>query len=191
MVRRRGAKGESRYLLPLPAAALPVAAVELTAAGMNVLRKARVAEASVSRDELTPRTLGMASLWHAVSGRSEIRIPVEAPRQAELELTLSDGNSPPLRLTGSVAVLASLPWIYFESPGMEPLTARYGSPGLAPPQYDAAFMRDAIAKSEFAQARWGELRDRSPSTYLTILFWILPVAAALAVGFFIFRRFGK
>jgi len=183
---RRGTQGESRYLLALPAAQLPVVALELTASGANVLRKARVTEAPLSKDELTPRTLGMASLWRFVSGRSEIRIPVEAPRQAELELVLSDGASS--RLTGAAAVLASLPWIYFESPGTEPLTARFGSPGLAPPQYDTESMREAIVKAGFAQARWGDLPERRPFTLVTILLWILPVTAALAIGFFIVRR---
>ena len=187
-VRRRGGKGESRYLLPLPAAQLPLIAIELTATGTNVLRKARVAEAPASKDELALRTLGMASLWHVVSGRSEIRIPIEAPRKGQLELTLSEEGNPPLRLTGATAVFASLPWIYFESPGREPLTARFGSPGLAPPQYDVASMRDAIAKSDFTQARWGESRGRSPSVLRSILFWILPLAAALAIGLFIVRR---
>jgi hypothetical protein len=159
--RRRGEPGVSRYRVRLPGAHLPVTAIELACAGGNVLRQARISEGRLANDEIAPQMLGLATLWHTVkagSATAVLRIPIAAPEEAALELTIQDGDNPPLDLKGISAVFAYLPWIYFESPGTESLTARYGDPGLAAPQYDLEAMRTSAAKQPTVRARWGELK---------------------------------
>jgi hypothetical protein len=163
---RASEPGVSRYRLRLPAANLPIASIELTSAGGNVLRQARVTEGRMVDYEMTPELLGLASLWHRIGGTttaSMLRIPITAPRDAELELTIKNGDDPPLDLTGISATFAYLPWIYFESPGKEPLMARFGDPGLAAPQYDLASARAAASGLRAAEARWGELQEHQPA----------------------------
>jgi len=159
--RRRGEPGVSRYRVRLPGAHLPVTAIELACAGGNVLRQARISEGRLANDQIAPQMLGLATLWHTVKAGSStavLRIPIAAPEEATLELTIQDGDNPPLDLKGISAVFAYLPWIYFESPGTESLTAHYGNPELAAPQYDLEAMRDSAAKQPTVQAHWGELK---------------------------------
>ena len=54
-----------------------------------------------------------------------LRIPIEPPSEAEIELLVEDGSNPALDLKGVSAVFAELPWIYFEAPD-GPVTARFG-----------------------------------------------------------------
>jgi hypothetical protein len=162
---RAGEPGISRYRLHLPGANLPLTAIELASSGGNVLRQARVSEARMVDSQMAPEMLGLATLWHTVLGSTpaaELRIPINAPREAELELAVKNGDNPPLDLTRISAVFAHLPWIYFESPGKEPLTARFGNPNLVPPQYDLEASREAIAKMRTVQAHWGEMHAEKP-----------------------------
>jgi hypothetical protein len=82
------------------------------------------------------------------------------------------------------AVLAYLPWIYFESRGKEPLTARFGRPDLAAPQYDLEAMRDAVSKVRTAEASWREMREMKPVVESTML----PAGAPLDISPFRFSR---
>ncbi len=170
---RRGAaeRGISHYLLRLPARRLPIVAIEISTDGVCVLRKTRIMEVPAEEAQSARRTLGMASLWHIVFGKSELQIEVIAPLQEELDLAITDGNNPPLHLTGVSAVFASLPWIYFVSPGAGPLTARFGSPGLTEPHYDFP----AIDDSNVKEAAWGDLQGGSGNRR-----WILWMVAGIA-----------
>ncbi len=164
--RRASEPGVSRYRLHLSGAHLPVTAIELASTGGNVLRQARVSEGRLVDYQMVPDLLGLATLWHTVLGPTtteELRIPITAPRGAELELAIKNGDNPPLVLTRISAVFAYLPWIYFESPGKEPLTACFGNPDLAPPQYDLEASRDAIAKLRTVEAHWGEMHEEKPA----------------------------
>jgi hypothetical protein len=159
--RRNAEPGASRYRIHLPGPHMPVAAIELTSAGRNVLRRARVVESRLQNAEMVPQMLGISTLWHSVQGEAstaELRIPITPPQEAELELIIHDGDNPPLDLTGISAVLAYLPWIYFESSGKEPLTARFGNRELVAPQYDLEATRDSAAKLRTVQAHWGEFQ---------------------------------
>src|SRR5207247_3364620 len=134
---RRGSEpGKSRYRLRLPGAHMPIIALELASTGDNILREARVTEAQLSGNEVVPVLLGSATLRRAVRGElaaAELRIPIRIPSEAQLDLTIDDGDNPPLQLDSVTAIFAHLPWIYFESDGSEPHTARFGYPSLTAP----------------------------------------------------------
>lgn len=164
--RRASEPGRSRYRLKLGSAGLPIAAVEVGVDSGNVLRAARVLESRLAGGRLVPFELGAATLRRAerdgaAAAEMSVRLAL-APSEAELELVIDDGGNPPLAVTTLTATFEALPWIYFESPDGSPLTARFGSPRLAPPRYDLEALRPAIARGDGpspANASWG---DRQP-----------------------------
>ena len=185
--RRPSEPGKSRFRLRLPAARLPVVALELDVPGGPggpLLRQATVSQGHLSGrqlagvnlignqggpTEITPVRLGEATLRRAVRdglSAADLRIPLSAaerPDGPDLELTVDDGDNPPLPLAGVTAELAPLPWIYFEAAGPAPLTARYGDPRAgAPPRYDLEALRDQVVGAHTAAAHWGALRDLEP-----------------------------
>jgi hypothetical protein len=189
--RRPSEPGKSRFRLRLPAARLPVVALELDVPGGPggpLLRAATVSQGHLAgghlggrhlasdqggMTEITPVRLGEAMLRRAVRdglSAADLRIPLSAaerPDGPDLELTVDDGNNPPLPLAGVTAELAPLPWIYFEAAGPAPLTARFGDPRAgAPPRYDLEALRDQMGDQgvgvRTAAARWGALRDLEP-----------------------------
>ncbi len=181
-VRRPSEPGKSRFRLRLPAARLPVVALELDVPGGPggpLLRAATVSQGHLAgryltsnqggMTEITPVRLGEATLRRAVRdglSAADLRIPLSAaerPDGPDLELTVDDGNNPPLPLAGVTAELAPLPWIYFEAAGPAPLTARFGDPRAgAPPRYDIEALRDQVVGARTATASWGPVRDLEP-----------------------------
>jgi hypothetical protein len=162
---RRCEPGVSRYRLKLAGPHLPITEIRLTVNGGNILRNARITEARLAGLEISPTTLGTATLRREVRGElaaSELSIPIESPQESQLELVIEDGNNPALDITGISARYAYLPWIYFESTDAQPLTARYGYRDLPSPRYDLEAARESVAKNITAEARWGEKRDKEP-----------------------------
>ncbi len=168
-VEKRGSEpGTSRYRLRLPAAGLPIEAIEVVPQGGNVLRPVRVLEARLSGGEVVPVVLGRGVLRRAERDglvAASLEIPVATPAEAELELVVEDGSNPPLALKEVDAVLSPLPWIYFESAGGAPLVARFGARGVEAPRYDLEAIRPAVSRGDarvgpIAEAAWGPLRDR-------------------------------
>jgi hypothetical protein len=171
--RRPSEPGKSRFRLRLPAARLPVVALELAVEGGPagpLLRPALVTEGRLAAGgpettEISPVRLGETTLRRAVRdglSAADLRIPIQRPEGPDLELTVDDGNNPPLPLSGVTAELAPLPWIYFEAAGDAPLTARFGDRDAAPPRYDLEALRDQVARAHTAAARWGAVRDLQP-----------------------------
>jgi len=95
---------------------------------------------------------------------ADLRIPIDQPTEAVLDLTVEDGDNPPLDLKEVTAVLAELPWIYFESADGSPLVARYGQPSLARPAYDLEARRASLATVTPRPAAWGDPRALEPET---------------------------
>ncbi|HEV7517379.1 MAG TPA: DUF3999 family protein, partial [Thermoanaerobaculia bacterium] len=203
--RRPSEPGKSRFHLRLPGARLPVVALELTVPGGPLLRAATVTEGRLaperSRDttEITPVRLGEATLRRAVRGglaAADLRIPISgtgAPEGPDLELTVDDGNNPPLPLSGVTAELAPLPWIYFEAADTAPLTARFGDLKAAPPRYDLEALREEVSRRPAAAAapaaaRWGEVRDREPREGVTAESPLPALGAPLDPAKFRYRR---
>ncbi len=125
-----------------------------------MFRRATVTEARSLANEAVPTFLGSATLSRitrdGVDGRG-LRVPIEPPSEAEIELAIDDGANPPLDLKHVSTVLAQLPWIYFEAPA-GPVVARYGNPTLQRPVYDLEAVRGAIDLSKLPEASWGRAR---------------------------------
>jgi len=162
--RRESEPGRSRFRVRLPAAGLPLAALEIGVRAGNVLRDARVLESRLSGGRLVPYELGAATLRRAErddAAAAAMTILLAPPAEAELELVVEDAGNPPLAVASVAALLEGLPWIYFESADGAPLAARYGAPGLARPRYDLEAARAAIVRGAGAPpvpAAWGEVR---------------------------------
>jgi hypothetical protein len=195
--RRPSEPGKSRFHLRLPAARLPVVALDLDVAGGPggpLLRAATVTEGRLSPGgdaEIAPVRLGESTLRRAVRdglSAADLRIPLSPPEGADLELTVDDGSNPPLPLAGVAAELAPLPWIYFEAAGTAPLTARFGDPKATAPRYDLEALRDQVAHARTAAARWGEARDLQPSEGAAVESPLPAVGAPLDAGKFHERR---
>ena len=129
------------------------------------MREARVAEARLTGRQAVPQQIGGALLRRVMQdgiAADALRIPVQQPSDAQLELVVDDGDNPPLDLRSVTAEFAELPWIYFEAaPGT--VTARYGDAALAAPRYDLEAARPNVASAATASAVWGDAQAR-PAT---------------------------
>lgn len=160
--RRASEPRVSRYRLRLPGARLPIVAIELSVRDGNVLREARVSEPRLAGGQVAPFPLGTATLRRAVRGNvaaSSLRIPINEPTEAVLDLVIDDGDNPPLDITGVTALFATLPYIYFESASADALTARFGGDRIAAPRYDLEAQRERVPSMKLAAAHWGEIRE--------------------------------
>lgn len=162
--RRPSEPGRSRYRIKLPAARLPIVAVDLTvglgAGGGYVFRQASVSESRLSGFDAQPAELGRARLIRVVRdgiAAGALRVPIAAPSEAAIDLVIEDGNNPPLDVTGVTAEFAELPWIFLEAPA-GPIVARYGNPLATRPSYDLEALRDSIDVRSVKDATWGEPR---------------------------------
>jgi hypothetical protein len=143
--RRPSEPGRSRYLVRLPGPRLPIVALVLDVAADRVLRDAEVTESRLSGGEAAPVALGRATLRRASVGAvaaSDLRIPISAPHEPVVDLTIEDNDNPPLALSGIVAEFEELPWIYFESDGG--VVARYGGTNRRMPLYDLEAVRGSL-----------------------------------------------
>jgi len=163
--KRASEPGVSRYHVSLPAPGLPIVGLELEVEASYVLRPARVTEARLSGSEIRPSVLGQATLRRVVHEdlvASQMEIPISTPTESEVMIEVDNGDNPPLELKTVTARFAPQPWIYFESPDGEGLTARYGASGLRAPSYDLVALREALGPEGIARgvndARFGETR---------------------------------
>lgn len=189
--RRTGEPGRSQFRLRLPASRLPIVAVDLDMGGTHVLREATVFEARLVGRQLSPISLGKATLRRVVRDEltaSSLRIPISAPVEAQLDLVIDDGNNAPSDVRGITAVFAGLPWIYFESTG-DSIVARYGAASLQAPRYDLEAVRATVAIDTTPDATWGEARTRSPEENTSRVLPTLPtIGSALDVERFRYLR---
>ncbi len=162
---RASEPGVSRFRVGLPAPGLPIVGLELEVESSYVLRPARVTEARLSGSEIRPSVLGQATLRRVVHDdlvASQMEIPISTPTESEVMIEVDNGDNPPLELKTVTARFAPQPWIYFESPDGQPLTARYGASGLRAPSYDLVALREALGPEDIArdaeEARFGETR---------------------------------
>ena len=161
--RRPSEPGRSRFRIRLPAGHLPLVVLHFDVGGGNLLRPAKVYEARLSGTELKPELLGQATLKRIVRDNlaaDELRIAVEPPTEAQLDLEVDDGNNPALDLRGVSGEFVTLPWIYFEAPEGA-VTARYGNVTLPAPRYDLEAARAQIRIESVMDAMWGEPRPRT------------------------------
>jgi uncharacterized protein DUF3999 len=156
--RRPSEPGTSRFRIVLPAPSLPVVALDLNVDAGHVYRDAVVTESRFSGVEAAPVELGRAMLSRVTRDgitAAALRVPIAVPAESELELTIDDGENPPLEVRHVELVLAQLPWIYFEAPA-GPIVARYGNRSLTRPVYDLEAARGSIDLAKVPEARWAD-----------------------------------
>ena len=189
--RRPSEPGRSRFRIRLPGGHLPIFVLHLEVGGGNILRGAKVFEARLSGTQLTPVMLGQATLARVVRDNltaGDLRIGLEPPTEAQLDLEVDDGDNPPLDLRAVTAEFAAFPWIYLDAPGSA-LTARYGNSTLPAPRYDIEVERNQIHIESVVDAAWGEPRARSADENATSVTPPLPtVGAPLDAGLFKYIR---
>lgn len=157
--RRPSEPGRSRYRVRLPAAGLPVVALDLDLGGSHVHRAVSVSESRFSGVEAAPVELGRATLVRITrdgTTASAFRVALTAATEAELDLIVEDGENEPLDVRGVSVVLAQLPWIYFEAPQQGGVIARYGDRSLPRPRYDLEAVRASVVLASVKEARWGD-----------------------------------
>ena len=189
--RRSSEPGRSRFRVALPAGHLPIVALDLDVGGGHVMRDARVLEPQLTEGRLAPRLLGRTTLRRVVRDdvtASALRLPIDPPTEAQLDLEVDDDDNPPLDLRGVTAVFADLPWIYLEAPP-GPLTARYGNDALTAPRYDLEATRNETRIQAAADASWGEARARAEAENAAAAAPPLPTfGASLDVDLFAYVR---
>ena len=156
----------SRFRIQLPGPGLPIVAFQISVRAGNLLRPAEITEARLSGDVIAPVRLGSATLRRTEIGgvaASDMRIPVTAPQETQVELSIDDGDNPPPDIVEIRAELGPLPWIYFESPDGGVLEGRFGDPKLPAPKYDLESMRQYVASRKLVDASWGPRRDLVPA----------------------------
>jgi hypothetical protein len=163
--RRPSEPGRSRYRVKLAAAGLPIVALGLDIGGGHVFRSVLVSESRFSGVEATPVGLGRAMLARVTRDgvtASALRVPIAAPSEPEIDLTIEDGANDPLDVRGVDLELAQLPWIYLEAAG--DLIARYGDRSLDRPSYDLEAVRTSIDVRAVRDAKWiGEVSAAAPA----------------------------
>jgi hypothetical protein len=153
---------KSRYRITLPGRHMPIQAIEVAVTNADVWRAADVFEQQLFGAKIVPQLIGNATLKRAErfgGVASDLAIPIERPKDVDLELGVEDGDNPTLAISSINAKLAPLPWIWLESDG-SPLKARYGDARLEPPHYDIEASRNAIAKTSPPLAKWSN--DEAP-----------------------------
>jgi hypothetical protein len=151
--RRASEPGRSRYHVTLPGTRLPITALRLEAGGTYLFRSVVVTEPRLAAWQAAPVTIGEGLLVRDQSSGTALRVPIEQPRQAELDVLVEDGDNPPLDLRAVAAEFAELPWIYLDAPGA--LVARYGDVTLSRPSYDLEAARSTLQIDALPEARWG------------------------------------
>ena len=152
----------SRFRVRLPGAGCPslrlISTLVPALAAATSIGAPSSGESRFAGFEAAPVELGRAMLSRVVRDgltASALRVPIAAPAEAELELTIDDGANEPLDLRGVSAVLAELPWIYFEAPAGA-VTARSGDLTLPKPEYDLEAVRSSVDLAKVPEAKWGE-----------------------------------
>jgi hypothetical protein len=161
--RRPGEPGRGQFRVRLPAARLPIVALDIDVAATRFLAEATVYEPQLAGSRVVPNALGRTILRRVVQDEvtaSSMRIPIDAPVEPLLDLVIDEGNNPPTEIRTITAVFAELPWIYFES-NADTIIARYGNATLLTPRYHLESVRPTLSITTTRDAVWGEARPRA------------------------------
>ncbi|HKH74719.1 MAG TPA: DUF3999 family protein [Vicinamibacterales bacterium] len=178
--RRPSEPGRGQFRVRLPAARLPIVALDVDIGGARILRQVTVYEPHLIGGQVVPTQLGAGVLRRVVQDEmtaSAIRIPIASPEEPLLDLVIDEGNNPPSEVRGITAVFAELPWIYFESTS-NTVIARYGNPSLKAPRYDLEAVRQTAPIATTMEATWGEARLRGESEKVSSVAPALPTVGA-------------
>ncbi len=146
----------SRFRVAAADGAVPIAAIEIQFQEGFFARDARVLEL---RSPHGDRVLASTRLERRTAG-TPFRIELAgAPRVADLELEIVDGDDPPLTPTSATLVLASRRVLFPAQPGR--YRALLGNPDAATPQYELASARELAVGLPAAEAEASSL-DSNP-----------------------------
>jgi hypothetical protein len=174
--------GKSRYRIDLPGQSLPLDAIELVIASGDVFRTATVSEPRLTDSEIIPVPLGSARLRRAQRDggvAADLAVPIHRPSGRELVLTIDDDDNPPLPVVAIVARAEPQPWIYYESPDGQPLTARFGDERLTAPRYDIEASRPFASRAAVQRSSWGASSRRTPEPAAAAASSLTPLGAAV------------
>ena len=164
--RRASEPGRSRFRLKLPAAGLPIAAIEVGVASGNVLRDARVLESRLSGGRLVPFELGAATLRRAerddaAAAEMTIRLALPRPRPSWSSSSRTPGTRPSTSRPSRRSSRGSLDLLREPRRGAarRRASARPGSPAPATTSRRCARPSTRGAGPAPASATWG---DRQP-----------------------------
>jgi hypothetical protein len=155
--------GESTFAVTLPAANLQVSQLRLEAADPAFSRQATVVERILFRDEIDVRPVGSALIARGPAGES-LAIPLGELAGPALEVRVADGQSPPLAITGAVAVVHPRSLLFFAPRASLPVTLEFGSSSAAAPTYDLATALATGRPSEVHPGTLGATIDRGTSS---------------------------
>jgi hypothetical protein len=178
--RRPSEPGLGQFRVRLPAARLPIVALDVDIAGTRILRAAKVYEPHLIGGQVIPTQLGAGVLRRVVQDdmtASAIRIPIASPEEPLLDLVIDEGNNPPSEIRSITAVFAELPWIYFESTA-DTVIARYGNASLKTPRYDLEALRQMLSIAKVMDAAWGEARLRAEAENVSRVVPTLPTVGS-------------
>jgi len=178
--RRPSEPGLGQFRVRLPAARLPIVALDVDIAGTRILRAAKVYEPHLIGGQVVPTQLGAGVLRRVVQDEmtaSAIRIPIASPEEPLLDLVIDEGNNPPSEIRSITAVFAALPWIYFESTA-NTVIARYGNATLKAPRYDLEALRQTLSIANVMDAAWGEARLRAEAENVSRVVPTLPTVGS-------------
>ena len=178
--RRPSEPGLGQFRVRLPAARLPIVALDVDIAGTRILRAAKVYEPHLIGGQVVPTQLGAGVLRRVVQDEmtaSAIRIPITSPEEPLLDLVIDEGNNPPSEIRSITAVFAELPWIYFESTA-DTVIARYGNASLKAPRYDLEALRQTLSIANVVDAGWGEARLRAEAENVSRVVPTLPTVGS-------------
>ena len=178
--RRPSEPGRGQFRVRLPAAHLPIVALDVDIAGTRILREATVYEPRLIGGQVVPTQLGASVLRRVVQDEmiaSAMRIPITSPEEPILDLVIDEGNNPPTEIRSITAVFADLPWIYFES-SADTVIARYGNSSLKAPRYDLEAVRQTLSIANAMDATWGEARLRAEGENVSRVVPALPTVGS-------------
>jgi hypothetical protein len=155
--------GESTYAVLLPSANLAVSTLRLEVADPAFSRQASVYERFLFREQIDVRLLGSARIERGLAGES-LAIRLGELRGPALEFRVADGPSPPLSITGTIAVVEPRSLLFFAPRPSLPVTLDYGSSSAEAPSYDLATALAAGRPSEVHVGALGAASDRGASS---------------------------
>lgn len=151
---------QTRLTLDLGAAHLPLATLKLAVGDAVFSRRATVSWLRDNRGQVVETFLGNAAIYRVTSdglSSASLEIPVhrEVP-EARLIVTIQNGDSPPLNITGIEAERHPVALLFYATEaGTWKLLS--GNAGAAAPDYDLAALKQELSKATGARLNSGAL----------------------------------
>jgi Protein of unknown function (DUF3999) len=169
----------SRYSTTLPAANLAVTVLRFQAGDPAFVRRVRVFERVLFRDEVCRRLIAEGELSRAPGSTAPIDLPVSEAAGRTLEIDIENGDSPPLENLTADAIVAARTLRFF-APEHARLKLVYGSASAPAPTYDLGRALASGSPAKIADAALGAPAEAEPSPAPVALPPRVPLADAAA-----------